>query len=520
MVGSPLPEASPQTITAGRFVADGLEWDGRSLWSQFDALTDWDSAALAVVDAEGTHWTRAQLHALALALRGVLAEHGIGQGDRVMIEARKTAVTLAGVLAISALGAIACPYGDKLSDADLGALEARLGHRLRLCWKRPARSLAVFDGLYLVAPPEGTVRSGDERNANAALIGFTSGTTGVPKAVLHSPTAVNYATRACARIAGLQPGEPILGIVPWDSAPGYAFTIHFSLSLGHPLVIVDPWTPVAALDLAERYRCVWAICVPTHLFTMVEAAREQAWTGTLAFRALAVGGSAMTPELIVDAERLLGIRALRMFGMSECMGHASTHPGDSLERRQHSDGQPFPGTEDIAFGADLRPLGPGERGQAGVRGPSLFLGYCKGLGEGAAQIAPGGYFLTGDEIIRDRQGYLKVVGRIKDQIIRGGFNIDPAEIEGLLLRLDAIREAAVVPVPHPKLGEQACAVCVVRQGMEAPSLELLTRQLADLGLSKKKWPEHLLFVEAMPVNANGKIDKKALARQAQPVNAG
>lgn len=509
-----MPEALAETFSAG-----GLEWDGRSLWSQFDALADRDGAALAVVDAAGTHWTRGQLRSRALKLRSALQTQGIGPGDRVMIEARKTVVTMAAVLAISSLDAIACPYGDKLSDADIAALEARLGHRLRLCWKRPEVPAAEIDGLYFALPPEGAALSGDERNARTALIGFTSGTTGVPKAVMHSPVAVNYATRACAHVAGLQPGEPILAIVPWDSAPGYTFTLHFSLSLGHPLVIVDPWNPVAALNLAEQYRCAWAICVPTHLFTMVEAAREGAWAGTLAFRALAVGGSSMTPELIVDAENLLGIRALRMFGMSECMGHASTHPDDSLERRQHSDGRSFPGTEDLTFGADLRPLGVGERGQAGVRGPSLFLGYCKGLGDGVEQMAPGGYLLTGDEIIRDEEGYLKVVGRIKDQIIRGGFNIDPAEIEGLLLRMEAIREAAVVPVPHPKLGEQACAVCVVRHGMETPSLDMLTRHLAEHGLSKKKWPEHLLVVDAMPVNANGKIDKKALAKRAGHVRA-
>jgi len=510
-----LPEALAET-----FSAQGLEWDGRSLWSQFDSLANEEGAALAAIDAEGVHWNRSQLHARALRLRSALREQGIGSGDRVMIEARKNVVTMAAVLAISSLDAIACPYGDKLSDADLAALEARLGHRLRLCWKRPETPAGEIDGLYLALPPEGAAASDDERNARTALIGFTSGTTGVPKAVMHSPVAVNYATRACAHIAGLQPGEPILAIVPWDSAPGYTFTLHFSLSLGHPLVIVDPWDPVAALTIAQKHRCAWAICVPTHLFTMVEAAREGAWAGKLAFRAIAVGGSSMTPELIVDAEKLLGIRALRMFGMSECMGHASTSPYDSLERRLYSDGQPFPGTEDLAFDAELKPLGPGERGQAGVRGPSLFLGYCEGLGDGVQQMAPGGYLLTGDEIIRDEEGYLKVVGRIKDQIIRGGLNIDPGEIEGLLLRMEAIREAAVVPIPHPKLGEQACAVCVVRQGMEAPSLDMLTTHLAEQGLSKKKWPEHLLLVDALPVNANGKIDKKALARQAGPIGTG
>lgn len=494
--------------------ADDLTWDARSLWSQFDELADQDGAAVAIIDGDGIQWTRGELRSRALHFREALRNHGVGASDRVMIEARKHVVTAAAVLAISSLDAIACPYGDKLGPAELAALEARLGHKVRLCWKRPDAPTQEIEGLYIVLPPRDAAPSDDARDHQAALIGFTSGSTGVPKAVIHGPEAMNYATRACAHISGLGAGAPILAIVPWDSAPGYTFTLHFSLSLGHPLVVVDPWDPVAALKLAEKYRCAWAICVPTHLFTMVEAAKEGRWQGELAFRAIAVGGSAMTPELIADAERWLGIRALRMFGMSECMGHASTRPDDSLERRQYSDGRPFPGTEDIAFGPDLHPLGPDERGQAGVRGPSLFLGYCKGLGDGVAQMTPDGYFLTGDEIVRNPDGHIKVVGRIKDQIIRGGMNIDPAEIEGALLRLDSIKEAAVVPVPHPKLGEQACAVCALRPGMETPTLEKLTNFLADQGLSKKKWPEHLLLVDALPINANGKVDKKVLTTMA------
>ena len=150
-----MPEAPPEI-----FSAQGLEWDGCSLWSQFDRLANAEGTALAVVDAEGVHWTRSQLQSRALTLRSVLRKQGIGSGDRVMIEARKNVVTMAAVLAISSLGAIACPYGDKLSDADLAALELRLGHRLRFCWKRPEAPAGKIDGLYLAHPPEGAAAPG------------------------------------------------------------------------------------------------------------------------------------------------------------------------------------------------------------------------------------------------------------------------------------------------------------------------------------------------------------------------
>ena len=123
--------------------------------------------------------------------------------------------------------------------------------------------------------------------------------------------------------------------------------------------------------------------------------------------------------------------------------------------------------------------------------------------------------MTGDEIMCDADGYVKVVCRIKDQIIRGGYNIDPAEVEAAILRHPAILEVAVVAVPEARLGEQACAVCTIRAGHDAPDLPSLTQALDKIGLTKKKWPEHLLLVEKMRYTPTGKIDKKALAAMAR-----
>lgn len=491
------------------FAEGDLTWSDARLWPQFEALFAADPAALALIDARGREWTRAELHQRALAMADRLAGQGVDTNARVMIEGRKEVSTVCVMLAVSRLGAIICPYSGALSAADIGVLEARLGHVLRVSIG-PASADAEGAVAFHQAPA-GTVRSTDPRDARTALIGFTSGTTGVPKGVMHGPAALNYAARGCATIAGLQAGEPILGIVPWDSAPGFTFTVHFSLAFGNPLAIVDPWSPAHALTLAERYRCAWAICVPTHLYAMVEAARTGAWSGKLNFRAVAVGGSAMTPELITDARELLGIEALRMFGMSECMGHSSVRLEDSDERRFHSDGRPFAGTEDLAFDADLKPLPPGERGQAGVRGPSLFLGYALGMGDGTPQFAPGGYLLTGDEIVTGQDGYMKVVGRIKDQIIRGGFNIDPAEVEAAIRQHPAIAEAIVVSVPHPRLVEQCCAVCRMLPGADPVTFADLLAHLEGTGLSKKKWPEHLLVTDVIEHNANGKPDKRAMS---------
>lgn len=479
-----------------------FDWGAEGLWPQFDRLADADPDALALVDCSDRQWSRGELRALACTIVEALKGAGVIANRRVLVTGHKTPVTIAAALAVSFLEGIFCPVSPKLGEGDLTLLESLLGHAAKVTTSEVGEPvvLAAAGGL-----------SADARDAGTVLIGFTSGSTGVPKGVMHGPGALNYATRACAAIAGLQPGDAILGIVPLDSAPGFTFTAHFALSLGYPLVLVDPWDPAEAMRRAERFGCGWAIAVPTHLFTMVEAARMGKWSGRLPLRAMAVGGSAMTAELIADADRLLGLKALRMFGMSECMGHASTSPGHSLERRQMFDGIPFPGTEEEAFDSELRALPRGQRGQAGVRGPSLFLGYAEGLGAGQERLTPDGFYLTGDELVRDEEGFVRVVGRIKDQIIRGGFNIDPAEIEAAILRHPAVAEVAVVPVPERKLGEQACAVCRLRAGEGRMDLPVLLDHLAREGLSRKKWPEHLVLVEEMAVTATGKLDKKAMA---------
>ncbi|HEY4083061.1 MAG TPA: class I adenylate-forming enzyme family protein [Burkholderiaceae bacterium] len=497
------------------FVADDLEWTDASLWQQFEPLAEAEPDALALVAPDLSTSSRAELAAKARAIAGCLRDCGVGPGDRVMLEARKNADTAAAALAVSSLDAILCPFAPDLGRSEREVLLNRLNHIAIIERSRGSdEALAGLPGLRVQLRRRSELSEPDPRDESTALIGFTSGTTGVPKGVMHAAKAMNYATRACAHIAGLAAGDAIAGVVPLASAPGFTFTLHLALSRGHPLVLIDPWNAEAALALMERFQCRWAMCVPTQLAAMIEVARSGHWDKPSPLRALAVGGSAMTPELVANAEKYLGIRALRMFGMSECMGHASTRPSDPIAVRRMSDGKSFAGTLDVAFDAEHRQLAQGQRGQAGVRGPSLFLGYAKGLGDSDATFTADGFFLTGDEIVVQPDGYLQVVGRIKDQIIRGGYNIDPAEVEAALLKHPAIAAVAIVAVPERLLGEQACAVCCLRAGVPQPDLEALKQHLQEIGLSKKKWPEHLLIVEELSLTATGKVDKKQMSRMA------
>lgn len=477
-------------------------WSTDRLWPQFERLLRDDAEALALVDADERTWSRRQIADIADSFAAALRNANIGKGRRVLFPAERSVQTLAAALAISRCEAVCCPYALNLSDTDFARVAGVLGHAAHL-------QFGVGGAFTLSLEPPGRW-STDKRDRDAALIAFTSGSTGAPKAVIHRSEALNYVTTACATIAALDPHDAILGAIPMDGAAGFTFTVHMTLASGRPLVLTDRWTPKDVLERAARFACAWTTVVPTQLFTLIEAARDGGnWRERLALRTVAVGGSAMTPELIADAETYLGVTALRMFGMSECLAHCSNQPGFSREARLLADGRAFPGTEIATLDADGRRLEPGDRGQAGVKGPSLFVGYAAGLGGGQEQLTAEGFYLTGDEIVVDRAGFVRVVGRIKDQIIRGGYNVDPAEVEAVMLRHPAVAQVTVVPTPHDKLGEQVCAVCRLEPGASL-TLEEVQSHFAETGVYKRKWPERLLIVDVIETLPSGKVNKRAV----------
>jgi acyl-CoA synthetase len=499
--------------------ADGISWRTDRLWTLFSEWLTAQPEAVAVI-AGPRRAARRELAQRAEALAAFLSAHGVGPGGPVLVEAHNTIDTLVVALAVSRVGGVFCPQSPKLDRNDRRVIIERLGPAAMLS-RNPGETSAPAPGvdgpLHVEwCRPEAASGSAAASAADEdplALVGFTAGTTGVPKAVQHGSSALNYAAKACAVIAGLKAGEPILHISPFGSAPGWTFNGHLSLAYGHPLVIMSEWDPRRALELIAEHGCAWAMCVPSHLHAMVELARSGQWTQRLtSMKALAVGGSANSEELIRVAKERLGLEVLRMFGMSECLGHASTRLSDPPERKLHYDGVPFPGTSLEAYDENGRVLPRGQVGQAGVRGPSLFRGYVPGLGAEQAKMTPDGALLTGDLLVRDEEGFVRIVGRVKDQIIRGGLNMDPAEVELALSRHPAVLEVAVVGRPDERLGERICAVLVPRPGQQ-PTLADLVAHLEGQGMAKYKWPEFVQLVDRLPKTEFGKVDKKLIRQR-------
>jgi acyl-CoA synthetase (AMP-forming)/AMP-acid ligase II len=489
---------------------EGVTWRLEGLWLQFSEWLEKDPDAVAVFSGE-IPISRLEVSRRACMLADQLSMGGIGAGHRVLFDSHTSLDTVLIGLALSKLDAVICPISHKMGNHEREIIIKHLGPSAYLSRKKEKEAEEIIGTeekmyVYWLSSPI-LEPSSDNLEEKTVLIGFTSGTTGVPKAVPHTGSALNYASKVCADIAHLEPDDPIISISPITSAAGWTFFVHMALSMGFPLILMGEWDPKRTLELIDLHQCAWGMCVPTHLLLMMEVVRSGNWNRPLtSMKALAVGGSPNSEEMVINAKKLLGINVLRMYGMSECLGHASMHLSDSQERRNLYDGVPFPGTYLEAYDNQGKVLPRGQVGQAGVRGPSLFKGYLPGLGGEQNVLTPDQSFLTGDLIFRDEEGYVKVVGRIKDQIIRGGYKIDASEVETALAKHPEVVEVSVVSKPDELMGERICAVISLRS-VQTLTLNELCLHLQELGISKAKWPEFLVTVPSLPKTDFGKIDK-------------
>jgi non-ribosomal peptide synthetase component E (peptide arylation enzyme) len=261
----------------------------------------------------------------------------------------------------------------------------------------------------------------------------------------------------------------------------------------------------------------WTMCVPTMALQLgAAAAGSRALRG---MRALTVGGGPMEAGALRRAEESLGTRILRVFGMSECLGHTSPAPDDPPEIRLGRDGRPFPGTELRAVDADGVPVRPGELGRAQVRGPSLFLGYARDGRPTPPELTADGFLPTGDLLVLDADGTVTIMGREKDIIIRGGRNIDITEVERAIASHPRVAQVCVAPVPDEVLGERAAALIVTADAADL-RLDEVTAHLHGLGLSRAKWPEYVFTVADLPQTTVGKLSRAGARELAHELHAG
>jgi len=226
---------------------------------------------------------------------------------------------------------------------------------------------------------------------------------------------------------------------------------------------------------------------------------------------IGLGGSAV-PAAVGDRATAMGISVVRMYGSTEHPSITGATHDEPVEKRTRTDGHLLPGVELRLVDDDGKEVPVGSPGEIVSRGPDCFMGYTDPALT-AQCFDDEGWYSTGDVGVLDEDGYLAIVDRKKDIIIRGGENISALEVEELLLRLPGVAECAVVAAPDPRLGERGCAFVRLLPGTDAPSLDAVRTHLEAAGLARQKWPEDVRVVDDFPRTASGKIQKFVLRQR-------
>lgn len=340
---------------------------------------------------------------------------------------------------------------------------------------------------------------------------YTSGTTGMPKAVLHGHNALRRIIDLSWRRWGAVAGDRIIMPTPVTHISGYSNGLELPFVLGTCTILMESWNAADAVRLIDLHKALGTVAATPFLTELVAAAKA-AGSSLGSFRVFACGGASVPPALVEKANQELAHPcAFRVYGSSEVplttFGFA---PGDPAGRDSHSDGEVVD-YEVRIVNDDGTDLPFGQEGEILVRGPCMFLGYAD-PDQTAEALTKDGWFQTGDLGSLAADGALTITGRKKDLIIRGGENLSAREIEEALELHPAISEAAVVAMPHPRLGEGVCAVLVASEAQH-PALDEFSGHLQSLGLARQKWPERVVWMADLPRTASGKVKKDILRKQ-------
>ena len=347
-----------------------------------------------------------------------------------------------------------------------------------------------------------------KKNPNDIVyLAFTSGTSGRPKGVMHSDNTLLANARQLAKDWSIDKDSVVYSLSPLSHNLGFGAQV-MALAVGGELVIHDLPRGASLADRILETGTSFLVGVPAHASDLLNEMRARGLKGLGRLKGFRISGAA-APRDVVAGLIAQGIIPQSGYGMTETCSHQYTLPNDDPKLIVETSGRACPGYELRIFKTDDpdTPAVAGETGQIGGRGASLMLGYYEDQEATESAFNKDGWFMTGDLGTLDADGYLRITGRVKDIIIRGGHNIHPARIEALAMRHQAVARAAAVPIADARLGEKVCLVVMFRAGQHATAADLLAH-LDAVGLSKYDMPEYFLAVEEIPLTPNGKIRKR------------
>jgi long-chain acyl-CoA synthetase len=476
--------------------------------------------AAVALRAGGTEWSYEHLRDGAARLAGSLAAAGIAPGDRIMLVAPSVPEFVAAYLGIHAAGAIAVTPNAMSTVPELEYVAVDAVCSLVIAWHEAdaaASKAATALGLpfqrleaNLGGDFEGTPvdRPHDRRSEDTAVILYTSGTTGAPKGAQITEGNLRACAEAFREVLELS-GEDRFGTaLPLFHIFGQAVVLGSALLAGASVSLQARFDPAGLIDLVRRDRVTLLAGVPTMYSAMVGAAPEAGPADFASLRLAASGGASLPGEIIRRFEARFDCAILEGYGLTESTG-AATFNGLHRERKVGSVGIGLPGTEVRIAAGDGHALAVGEIGEVLARGPMVMRGYWR-RPEATEETLRDGWLHTGDLGRQDADGDVEIVDRLKEMIVRGGYNVYPREVEEVLYRHPGIAEAAVVGVPDDHLGEEVGAAIVPRPGAALKPDDI--RHWAKEHLSAYKVPHLFCFVEELPKGATGKVLKREIDR--------
>jgi cyclohexanecarboxylate-CoA ligase len=483
-----------------------------------------------------TRLTYRELSARATRIARALASRGIGRGDVVSFQLPNWWEFVALHLACVRLGAVSNPLMPIFRHRELAFMlehaesrvfvapvrfrgfdHASLARELQHTLPRLEHVLLVGgDGADAFEACWATTGVGRDCESGAALapndvmqLLYTSGTTGEPKGVMHtSNTLLGTALKFAERMA-LDDRDVIFMPSPLGHQLGFTYGVILSQLLGVPLVLLDVWNPASAADLIERHRATFTFAATPFLADLANLPGIGS-RRLDALRLFVSSGAPIPPAVVQAAQSKLGVTVATCWGMTECASVTMTAP-DGYKVLE-SDGCVLPGEEVRIVDDQGVEVPRGEEGTLEIRGAALFVGYLKR--PQLYDVNPKGWFDTGDVARMDDEGYIRICGRKKDIIIRGGENIPVLEVESAMYGMPEVAEVAIVAMPDPRLVERACAFVTLRPGASL-TLQRVREHLAALGIAKHFWPERLEVLPEMPRTPTGKIQKFALRERAR-----
>ncbi len=518
---------------AARYRAAGW-WGDLTLSRRVAELAQAKPDADAYVTPEG-RFSWLQYDQAGNRIAAEILARGLPPGSRVAVILPDGPAVHAALLGVERAGMVAVGIGARAGIAEIAHLLKRTGAGLLIAHDRMrdqsiadlvaavrgqgaplSQWLAVPD---LIAHPRWMGESPVDTTGFPAgdpdalfLINSTSGTTGMPKCVMHTQNRWFYFHKLAAEAGRFGEDEVFMGAVPAPFGFGL-WTAHFSpTALGVPTVVLPRFDAGLALDLIERERVTVLCCVSTQFIMLLNEQAERP-RDLSSLRSMFTGGEAVPYKRAAEFEEVTGAAVLQFYGSNETGALSRTTAQDSREHRLKTAGRVIEEMEvrlfDPATGAEVE-----GSGQPACRGPATCLGYWDDDEANAKLFTPDGWMLMGDIVDVDADGYLRVVGRTSEFIIRGGKNLSAPAIEAEVATHPAVALVAAVPAPDPVFGERVCVYVVPRAGQEL-TLDQLTAHLSERGVSREWFPEYLVLMDELPRSSGGKVAKGALTDDAK-----